>query len=154
MLKMGEDEINSLMEKNPHLKTYVESIKSKMGEPAFYSPVPRELRDEKNPNFIYPTRGMILIHIYKTPDMEAPEYKAIEPVLSDAEKIKHEQILKYIVKKAPEKRSVIEDDELKEILGELLDEATEIDEKAVEAEVEKEDKKKKRTKKIGKIKLT
>jgi flagellar protein FlaI len=153
MSKMGKDEINNLMKKNPHLKTYVESVKSKMGEPAFYSPVPRELRDEKNPNFIYPTRGMVLIHIYKTSDMETPEYKAIEPVLSDAEKIKHEQILKYIVKKAPEKRSVIEDDELKEILDELLDEATEIDEKAVEANVEKEDKKKKR-KKIGKIKLT
>jgi flagellar protein FlaI len=153
MSKMGKGEINNLMKKNPHLKTYVESVKSKMGEPAFYSPVPRELRDEKNPNFIYPTRGMVLIHIYKTSDMETPEYKAIEPVLSDAEKIKHEQILKYIVKKAPEKRSVIEDDELKEILSELLDEATEIDEKAVEADVEKEDKKKKR-KKIGKIKLT
>ncbi|MCK5458545.1 MAG: type II/IV secretion system ATPase subunit, partial [Thermoplasmatales archaeon] len=71
--------------------------------------------------------------------------------LSDAEKIKHAQILKYIVKKAPEKRSVIEDDELKEILSELLDDATEIDENAVEANVEKEGKKKK---KLGKIKLT
>jgi flagellar protein FlaI len=154
MSKMGKDEINSLMEKNPHLKTYVESVKSKMGEPAFYSPVPRELSDEKNPNFIYPTRGMVFVHIYKTPDMEAPEYKAIEPVLSDAEKIKHEQVLEYIVKKAPEKRSVIEDDDLKEILSEFLDEATEIDEKAVEADVEKKGKKKKRKKKIGKIKLT
>jgi len=94
---------------------------------------------------------MVFVHIYKTQDMEAPEYKAIEPELSDAEKIKHAQILKDIVKKAPEKRSVIEDDELKEILSELLDDATEIDENAVEANVEKEGKKKK---KLGKIKLT
>jgi len=154
MSKMGKDEINSLMEKNPHLKKYVESIKSKMGEPSFYSPVPRELSDEKNPNFIYPAKGMVFVHICKTPDMEAPEYKAIEPDLSDAEKIKHAQILKYIVKNAPDKRSVIEDDELKEILSELLDEATEIDEKAVEAVVEKEGKKKKPNKKQGKIRLT
>ena len=154
MSKMGKDEINSLIEKNPHLRAYVESVKSKMGEPAFYSPVPRELRDEKNPNFIYPTKGMIFVHIYKTSDMEAPEYKAIEPELSDAEKIKHKQILRYIVKNAPDKRSVIEDDELKEILSELLDEATEIDEKAVGADVEKEGGKKKRKKKQGKIKLT
>ena len=154
MSKMGKDEIDSLIEKNPHLKTYIESIKKKMGEPAFYSPVPRELRDEKNPNFIYPTRGMVFVHIYKTQDMEAPEYRAIEPELSDAEKIKHAQILKYIVKKAPEKRSVIEDDDLKEILNELLDEATEIDEKAIEAEIEKEGGEKKKRKKKGKIKLT
>jgi len=154
MSKMGKDEIDSLIEKNPHLKAYIEGVKKKMGEPAFYSPVPRELRDEKNPNFIYPARGMVFVHIFKTADMEAPEYKAIEPELSDAEKIKHAQILKYIVKNAPEKRSVIEDDALKEILGELLDEATEIDENAVEANVEKEGKKKKKKKKKGKIKLT
>jgi len=154
MTKMGQDEINSLMEKNPHLKTYIDSIKKKMGEPDFYSPVPRELRDEKNPNFIYPTKGMVFIHIFKTTDMEAPEYKAIEPILSDAEKIKHKQIEKLIVKKAPEKKSVIEDEELKEIISELLDEVTEINENAVEADVEKEGKKRKKNKKISKIKLT
>jgi len=41
MSKMGKDEVDSLIEKNPHLKTYIEIVKKKMGEPAFYSPVPR-----------------------------------------------------------------------------------------------------------------
>ena len=31
---MGNDEIQNLMEKNPHLKAYVEGVKKKMGEPA------------------------------------------------------------------------------------------------------------------------
>ena len=152
MSKMGTDEINSLLEKNPHLKKYVENVKAKMGEPIFYSPVPRELKNEKNPNFIYPTRGMVFIHIYKTPDMDTPEYRAIEPELNEDEKIKHQQILKLILKKSSEKKSVIEDEELKEILSELLDEITIIDEKAEKANVEKEGKKRKKLNK--KIKLT
>ena len=80
---MGKNEINQLMEKNPHLKKYVESLKGKMNEPTFYSPLPRELRDEKFPNLIYPTKGMVFIHVYRTQDMEAPQYKAIEPILDD-----------------------------------------------------------------------
>ena len=121
MTKMGKEEIQNLLEKNPHLVEYVEDIKKKIGNPDFYSPLPREVRDEKYPNLIYPTRGKIFIHIYRTQDMEATEYKAIEPILNDIEKEKHKQILKLIVKKAPEKRSVIADSDLKEVLTEFID---------------------------------
>ncbi len=151
MVKMGKEEIQNLFDKNPHLKKYVESIRDKVGEPDFYSPVPREVRNEPLPNIIYPTKGMVFVHIYKTADMDAVEYKAIEPILSDAEKIKHSQLLKLIVKKIPEKRSVIEDEELKEVLNELLDELTVIDERAVEAEVQKS---KKKQLKLSKVRLT
>ena len=124
MAKMGKDEVNQLMEKNPHLKKYVENIKEKMNEPAFYSPLPRELRDEEFPNLIYPTKGMVFVHVYRSKDMEAPQYKAIEPILDDVELEKHKQILELIVKKAPEKRSVVEDKDLKEVLNELFEETT------------------------------
>ena len=137
MTKMSKDEIQHLMDKNPHLVNYVEDIKRKIGDPVFYSPLPHEVRDEKYPNLIYPTRGMIFIHIYRTQDMEVPEYKAIEPILNDAEKEKLKQIQKLIVKKAPEKRSVIEDNDLKEILTELIDEITIIDEKTTDIQKDK-----------------
>ena len=137
MTKMSKDEIQHLMDKNPHLVNYVEDIKRKIGDPVFYSPLPREVRNEKYPNLIYPTRGMIFIHIYRTQDMEVPEYKAIEPILNDAEKEKLKQIQKLIVKKAPEKRSVIEDNDLKEILTELIDEITIIDEKTTDIQKDK-----------------
>ena len=75
---MSKEEIQHLLEKNPHLVNYVEDIKRKIGDPVFYSPLPREVGDEKHPNLIYPTRGMVFIHIYRTQDMEVPEYKAIE----------------------------------------------------------------------------
>ena len=137
MTKMSKDEIQHLMDKNPHLVNYVEDIKRKIGDPVFYSPLPREVGDEKHPNLIYPTRGMVFIHIYRTQDMEVPEYKAIEPTLNDAEKEKLKQIQKLIVKKAPEKRSVVEDNDLKEILTELIDEITIIDEKATDIQKDK-----------------
>ncbi|UCF12593.1 MAG: type II/IV secretion system ATPase subunit [Thermoplasmatales archaeon] len=149
MTKMGKEEIQNLLEKNPHLVKYVEDIKKKIGDPDFYSPLPRKVRDEKYPNLIYPTKGMIFIHIYRTQDMEAPEYKAIEPILNDVEKEKHKQILKLIVKKAPEKRSVITDSDLNVVLTELIDEIIVIDEKAIKAEI------KKKGKSIGdKVKVT
>ena len=140
MTKMGKEEIQNLLEKNPHLVKYVENIKKKIGNPDFYSPLPRKVRDEKYPNLIYPTKGKIFIHIYRTQDMEAPEYKAIEPILNDVEKEKHKQVLKLIVKKAPEKRSVIADSDLKDVLTELIDEIIVIDEKAIKAEIKKKDK--------------
>lgn len=130
MEKMEEGKLEQLLEKYPHLQKYVENVKKKMGEPAFYSMLPMELKGEIEPNLIYSTRGSVFIHIYKTRSMEEIEYHAIEPVLDEVEKEKHDRLLKLIIKKAPEKKSVIEDDELKEILKELIDEIIEIDERA------------------------
>ena len=130
MEKMEESKVKQLLEKHPHLQKYVDNVKKKMGEPAFYSTLPMELKEETEPNLIYSTRGSIFIHIYKTRSMEEIEYHAIEPVLDEAEKEKHDRLLKLIIKKAPEKKSVIDDNELKEVLKELIDEIIEIDERA------------------------
>jgi len=151
MTKMGSDEIRKLIDDNPHLKTYIENASKKIGTPTFYSKVPRELKDEQFPNIIYPTKGLVFIHIYRTQDMEEVEYRTVEPILSDTEKEKHKQILRLMVKKVPEKESVKTDDELRKILQELIDEITVIDEQAVNAE---EKKGKKSTGSSEKVKLT
>ena len=116
MTKMNEDEKKAILEKNPHLKTYIDSIRKKIGEPTFYSLLPRDLKNEKNPNIIYTTKGIVFVHIFKTPDMDEIEYRAIEPLLNDVEQVKHEELLKLIVKKAPEKDSAITDEDLKKNL--------------------------------------
>jgi len=134
MGKMDEKEINAILEKNPHLKKYVEKIEKKVGKPDFYSSVPYEVRDEKNPNLIYAAQGLVFVHILKTLDMDEKEYYAIEPELSADEQKKHDQLLNLIVKKAPTKDSITTDEQLKEILKELIDELIIIDEKAVKAE--------------------
>jgi len=53
MVKMKKEEVEELLEKYPHLKKYVESIKHKMDDPIFYLTLPFETRDEEHPNLIY-----------------------------------------------------------------------------------------------------
>ena len=127
---MVKDEIQKLKELNPHLTVYLKNINKEIGDPIFYSRVPRKVKDEPNPNIIYHTKGIIFIHIYKTKDMQDAKYVAIEPMLTKAENEKHKQLLKTIIKKIPEKKMVIHDDELRDILKELIDEITVIDERA------------------------
>ncbi len=154
MTILDEKEVDKFIHENPHLKEYLDEINKKMDKPAFYSPLTMETRDEKFPNLIYPTKGMVFIHIYRTPDMDSPEYKSIEPGLSEIDKIKHEQILKLIVKKAPEKKSVVTDDELKEVMTELINEITVIDENANKAEKIKKKGSDQSVLKAGKVKIT
>ena len=137
MSSMNEKEKQQIIQKYPHLKNYIEKIKSRMKEPVFYSTLPYEVRDEEYPNLIYHGQGSIFVHIYKTRDMDELEYHAIEPLLNKNEQVKHDQLQDLIVKFAPKKKSVLSDDELKEVLLELIDEIIQIDEKAVEAEAQK-----------------
>ena len=136
-MKMKKEEVEELLEKHPHLKKYVESIKHKMDDPIFYLTLPFETRDEEHPNLIYPAKGSVFVHIYKTGDMDERGYHTIEPELNEEEQKKHDQLLKLIIKKVPEKKDVESDEELKEILKELIDESIEIDENAIKAETEK-----------------
>jgi flagellar protein FlaI len=140
---MTQEDREQLLLENPHLREYVETVKQKIGDPVFYSKVPREVRDEEFPNFIYPTKGVVFIHIYRTQDMDEVEYHAIEPQVDDVIKVKLDEILRLIVKKAPQKKSVLTDEEMKEVLKELIDEITVIDERALAIEpVNKKGKKK------------
>jgi flagellar protein FlaI len=148
---MQKDEVNQLLSENLHLKEYLDSIKQKMATPIFYSKVPREVKNESHPNFIYPTKGVVFIHIYRTQDMDEVEYHVIEPKINDVLQEKLDVVLKLIVKKAPEKKSALTDEELKEILKELIDEITVIDEKAIKLNVSK---KKGKTTMLEKVKVT
>jgi flagellar protein FlaI len=85
--------------------------------------------------------------------MDEKEYHPIEPILKKDEQIKHNQLLKIIVKKAPKKDSVRTDDELKNVLQELIDESIVINERAVKADEEGK-KGLFKGKKIDKIKAT
>jgi len=130
MTEMNEKEKEEILQKNPHLKKYVDSIKKKMSEPVFYSVLPFEAREQEYPNLIYAGKGSVFVHIYKTRDMDEMEYHAIEPTLDKNEQIKHDEVLKLIVKLVPKKEKVVTDEELKKVLHELIDEIIEVDEKA------------------------
>jgi flagellar protein FlaI len=128
MTKMEVKEEEKIIKENPHLQKYLEEIKSKMERPIFYSKVPRDLRSEKYPNLIYPTKGAVFIHIYRTKDMEGKEYHAIEPSLDEKQKIKRDQLLVLLYEKAPYWNKVKTDDEIKTAIRTLMDQLTILDE--------------------------
>jgi len=130
MTKMEKKEEEKIIKENPHLQTYLDEIRNKIEKPVFYSKLPRDLREEKYPNIIYPTKGSVFIHIFRTKDMEGKEYHAIEPSLNEKEKIKRDQILDLIYEKAPFWKAVKTDDELKAAIRALLDKLTVIDERS------------------------
>lgn len=131
MTKMSNDEKEKLINNNPHLKKYLDEIKKEMGEPVFYSKLSRELKEEENPNLIYPTKGVVFVHIYKPENEEFLEYHSIEPILSKEERKKRDKIMEMIYERGAYKKKVKTDDELKAAIKEFLDETTVLDKKRV-----------------------
>jgi len=132
MTKMEKAEEEKLINENPHLKKYIEEIEKKMDRPTFYSKVPRDIKGEKYPNIIYPTKGVVFIHIYRTKDMEQIEYHAVEPLLNENEKKKREKILEIMYEKAYLKTNIKTQEDLRKAIKEAVDEITVVDEKLVE----------------------
>jgi archaeal flagellar protein FlaI len=133
MTKMEKKEEEKIIKDNPHLQMYLEEISHKMESPVFYSKVPRDLKEEKYPNIIYPTKGSVFIHIFRTKDMEGKEYHAIEPSLNEKEKRKRDQLLDLLYEKVPFWKTVRTDDELKEAIRVLMDKLTVLDERSAGA---------------------
>jgi flagellar protein FlaI len=136
MTLMKEDEIKKLLDENPHLRLYVEEAQKKLGRPEFHSALGRDLKGNKYPNLIYPTKGVVFIHLFRTKDMDEIEYHAIEPTLTEIEQKKRERVLERIYERAPRWKTVKTDDEIRESVKELLNEIVVVTEKA-SSDVEK-----------------
>ncbi|RLF35468.1 MAG: hypothetical protein DRM99_04565, partial [Thermoplasmata archaeon] len=145
MTQIEEAEVQKLLQDNPHLKKYVEEVEKKMGRPQFYSKVPRDVKEQEYPNLIYTTKGVVFIHIFKTKEMDRPEYHAVTPELNEVEKQKKDIILEMMYERAHLKTNIKTQDELRKAIKEVLDEITVIDENA-EGKIEKS--------KGGKIKVS
>jgi flagellar protein FlaI len=121
MTQMKEEEIQQILSTNFHLASYINEIKKQMDMPVFLSNIPQELKNEKKVNIIYPTKGIIFVHIYPSGEQQNLLYQAIEPVLSDIEREKEQQVLDLILARITEKNSAITDDELKKNINELVE---------------------------------
>ena len=129
MTEMSKDEKEKLIKNNTHLKKYLDDIKNKIDQPVFYSKLPRELREEENPNLIYPTKGVVFIHIFKPQDNEFIEYHAIEPVLNAEEEKKRDKIMEMIYEREAYRKKIKTDKELKTAIKDFLEKVTVLDEK-------------------------
>ena len=130
MSEIEEAEVKKLIKDNPHLKKYLNEIGKKTPKPAFYSKVPRDLKEQEFPNVIYTTKGSVFIHIIKTKDMEKPEYHAIEPLINEELKPKRDFILESMYERAHFKTNIKSQDDLRKAIRDVINKITAIDEKA------------------------
>ncbi len=132
MSKIDEEEVEKLIQDNPHLKKYLEDIQKKMDRPDFYSQVPRDVKEEEFPNLIYTTKGVVFIHMFQTRDMDAVEYHAIAPILSKEEEEKRDVIQDRMYEQAHLYKGgfIKTQDRLRKAIKESIDEITEVDENA------------------------
>ena len=131
MTRMTKEEEEKLISENPHLNKYLEEIQNKMDAPVFYSKVPRDLKEEKYPNIIYPTKGLVFIHIYRTKDMEDRKYHAIEPELTKEEEENRDKVRELMYERAPfYDKNIKTQDELRRAIKEVIDKIIVVDEKS------------------------
>jgi len=130
MTQMEKNEVEKLLNDNPHLRKYIEEIEKKIGKPTFYSKVPRDVKALEFPNLIYATKGVVFIHIFKIKDMESPEYHAITPDLNEFSKIKSDKILELMYERAHFKSNIKTQYDLKKAIREAIDKITILDEKS------------------------
>ena len=119
---MNREEVEKLIQQNPHLKEYLDSLRERMEMPKFFKSPPIELSEEKFPNIIYPTKGCIFVHIYRLPGMEEIEYHAIEPSLGEEEKKLKDKVMKLMLRDVVKKDIPEGDEGLRKVLKDLLDE--------------------------------
>ncbi len=131
MTQIDDEQVKKLMKENPHLKRYVDDFSKKVEMPEFYSEVPRDVKEQEEPNIIYTTKGVVFIHLIKTKDMESIEYRAIAPILNDVELEKKEKILELMYEKAPNYNKFIKtQDQLRKAISKVIGKITAIDEKS------------------------
>ena len=145
MTKMDPEEEKELLDKNPHLRKYIENISLKMKKPTFYVKIPKDEKENKYPNLIYPTKGIVFIHLHRTPEMEQIEYHAVEPKLTEDQIKKRDAVLERMYERAHFYSDINSPEDLRKAISTLLDKITVVDESATEFDEEKQ---------RGKIRIT
>ncbi len=130
MTEIEKSEVEKLLKDNLHLKKYVEEIEKSMGSPIYYSKVPRDVKEQEFPNIIYTTRGSVFIHVFKSKDMERPEYHTVTPELDKKTKEKRDIILEMLYERAHLKTDIKTQDDLRKTIKKVIDKITVVDEKS------------------------
>ncbi len=121
------DKFKTSLEKNPHLRKYVDDFKRKyLKIPEFMESLPRELKELKYPNILYPIGDPLFVHIFGTPS-ENTKYIAIEPRLeTPEEKITYKSIMDKLLEYAPYEDSPETDDEFDKVITNLFNRAVKV----------------------------
>lgn len=118
------DTLEDAMQRNPHLRRYVEGFRKKYGKmPEFHAQLSRDMKDIMYPNILYPVGDPIFIHIYGDPRTDK-KYIVIEPRIENiTEEKKYEMVKDKILEIAPTRDIPEDQEEFERFLDSLFDEA-------------------------------
>ncbi len=127
-------ELTEACEKNPHLQQYLDNLEEQ-GKPLpeFLTQLSRSMSELDYPNVIYPVGDPIFIHILGDAEKGENEYITIEPILSEPEQEKYDNIMNSILEKAPQEPTPETEEQLKKMIIKLLDKSIEKIEKSVDS---------------------
>ena len=118
------------LDKNSHLRDYVENIKRELGsEPVYLEQLSRDLRYLKRVNIIYPVGDPIFIHIYIKTIGDRAIYHPIEPSIPKSLKRLRETVEDAIALIIDESYDFKTPDEQRDLLFKAIDEVIKIDRK-------------------------
>ncbi|AEH06889.1 type II/IV secretion system ATPase subunit [Methanothermococcus okinawensis] len=121
------DEFKTAMERNPHLRKYVDKFKKTyLKMPEFMTGLSRDLKELKYPNILYPIGDPLFVHIFGTQDVNT-KYIVIEPRLETSdERLTYKMIMDKLLEYAPYADSPENDEEFGKILTDLFNKITKV----------------------------
>ena len=113
-----------------HLRDYVNKVSQTQGVPDFHIQLDRKLREQDNPNFIYPVGDPIFIHVSRGEKKDNIKYQVIMPRMDKEEKELYEAILDRIIEIAHTAKIPNTHEELREVLLNLYNQVIEVRDKS------------------------
>ncbi len=110
----------------PHLAKYLDEISTQMLEPEWHMELNRDMKNDPNPNVIYPVGDPIFIHIYKNPESGDIVYNVIEPRLIDEEEELMEKIMDRMIEHAHKYEVPTRIEDAGEVIKKIFDEVVKI----------------------------
>ncbi len=120
------EDMGQAMAKYPHLARYVDRISADLGEPDWRVELDRSMRNEENPNIIYPVGDPIFIHIYRDHEKGETMYHVIEPRLSDKEEKLYDQVMDKMIEHAHKYPVPNKIEDAGEIIKKIYDEVVKV----------------------------
>lgn len=117
-------ELDTALEKNPHLREYLERISGEGVAPSFVPSLSEDMAYLKRVNIVYPVGDPIFIHILSTSE-GGREYRVVEPSLNKEEYSRLDRIKERILELAPTHTTDEEaPEEMEKRIGELFESVT------------------------------
>ena len=97
-------DLETAMDKNPHLRSYIEEQARTGNRPAFEERLTESMSTMRKVNIIYPVGDPIFIHVHDRPE-GGRSYDAIEPALSEEQMERMEILRDHLLELAPTHRT-------------------------------------------------